>query len=102
MRIWHVRIALLLKLKQFTTVEAEAASFGSLENNVDLYYQYYPEQYGNRRGSMLPFGFRVLLAELPLHVGKPMEALDRLYALLALVEKISKLKGKTLLKGKLF
>ena len=88
LRIWQVRIALLLKLKQFTTVETEAAAFGSLENNVDLYYDYYPEQYGARQGSMVPFGFRVLLAELPLHVGKPLDAMDRLYSLLALVEKI--------------
>ena len=98
LRIWHVRIALLLKLKQFTTVEAEAAAFGNLENNVDLYYQYYPEQYGqNSQGSMVPFGFRVLLAELPLHVGKPLDAMDRLYALLALVEKISMSKGKVIM-----
>jgi len=88
LRIWQVRIALLLKLKQFTTVETEAAAFGSLENNVDLYYDYYPEQYGTRQGSMVPFGFRVLLAELPLHVGKPLDAMDRLYSLLASVEKI--------------
>jgi len=88
LRIWQVRIALLLKLKQFTTVETEAAAFGSLENNVDLYYDYYPEQYGGRQGSMVPFGFRVLLAELPLHVGKPLDAMDRLYSLLASVEKI--------------
>ena len=88
-----MRIALLLKLKQYTTVETEAAAFGSLEHNADLYYEYYPEQYGARQGSMVPFGFRVLLAELPLHVGKPLDAMDRLYNLLALVEKIL-LKGK--------
>ena len=78
----------LLKLKQLTTVETEAAAFGNLENGVDLYYEFYPEQYGSRQGSMVPFGFRVLLAELPLHVGKPLEAMDRLYHLLAVVDKL--------------
>ena len=53
LRIWQVRIALLLKLKQFTTVETEASAFGSLENNVDLYYEYYPEQYGARQGEFI-------------------------------------------------
>lgn len=93
LKIWHVRITLLLKLKQLTTVESEASAFGTMENNVDLYFQYYPEQYGSRQGSMVPFGFRVVLAELPLHVGKPLDAMDRLYALLAEVEKIIQ-KGK--------
>jgi len=87
LRIWHVRIALMLKLKQFTTVETEAAAFGNLEN-VDLYYQHYPEQYGDRQGTMVPFGLRVLLAELPLHLGKHLEAMDRLYGLLAKVNRL--------------
>ena len=88
LRIWHVRIALLLKLKQFNTVETEAGSFGNLDN-VDLYYQHYPELHGQeRQGSMVPFGFRVLLAELPLHLGKPLEAMDRLYSLMARVDRL--------------
>ena len=87
LRIWHVRIALMLKLKQFTTVETEATAFGNLDN-VDLYYQHYPEQHGDRQGSMVPFGFRILLAELPLHLGKPLEAMDRLYGLLAKVDRL--------------
>ena len=49
---------------------------------------------------MVPFGFRVLLAELPLHVGKPLDAMDRLYNLLALVEKIL-LKGMYVVAKKL-
>ena len=78
----------MLKLKQFNTVETEAASFGNLDN-VDLYYQHYPELHGEeRQGSMVPFGFRVLLAELPLHLGKPLEAMDRLYSLMARVDRL--------------
>ena len=87
LRIWQVRIALLIKLKQFNTVEGEAAAFGDLDK-VDLYYDYYPDQYGGRRGSMASFGFRLLIAELPLHLGKPLDAMDRLYSLLAKVEQL--------------
>ena len=69
-------------------METEAASFGNLDN-VDLYYQHYPELHGEeRQGSMVPFGFRVLLAELPLHLGKPLEAMDRLYSLMARVDRL--------------
>jgi hypothetical protein len=32
-------------------------------------------------GCMVPFSLRILLAELPQHIGKPNEALDRLYYL---------------------
>ena len=38
---------------------------------------------------MVPFAFRVLVAELPQYLGKPYETLDRLYALLATVQKVS-------------
>ena len=34
--------------------------------------------------------FRILIAEIPLHLGKPLDAMDRLYALLAKVEEILK------------
>jgi hypothetical protein len=87
LKIWHVRMALLVKLKQFNTVEAEAAAFADLDK-IDLYYDYYSGDNGGRRGSMVPFAFRVLLAELPLHLGKHLEAMDGLYAILAIVNKI--------------
>ena len=38
LQIWWVRLALLLKLRQFSTAEAEAAAFGDLDT-PDLYYQ---------------------------------------------------------------
>ena len=79
-------------MKQFNTVEDEAAAFGDLDK-VDLCYDYYPSQYGGREGSMVSFGFRILLAELPLHLGKPLDAMDRLYALLTKVEQLLQ-KGK--------
>jgi hypothetical protein len=40
-------------------------------------------------GSMVPFAFRLLLAELPQYLAKHQEALNRLHALLATVRKVS-------------
>lgn len=87
LQIWHTRLALLVKLKQFSMAEVEAEPFESLDK-PDMFYQYYPDTYPDRRGSMAPFSFRVLLAELPQYLGKPHDALDKLYALLATVKQI--------------
>jgi len=92
LKVWQVRIALLIKMKQFNTLEDESAAFADLDQ-VDLYYEYY-EKYGGRQGSMVSFGFRILIAEIPLHLGKPLDAMDRLYALLAKVEEILKNEAK--------
>jgi len=40
-------------------------------------------------GSMVPFAFRLLLAELPQYLTKHQEALNRLHVLLATVRKVS-------------
>ena len=88
---------LLVQLKQFSTVEVEAEVFGDLDR-PDLYYEYYSkiEPHNsqnldiNKVGSMVPFGFRLLLAELPQYLGKHHEAIDRLHHLLATVDKILK------------
>jgi hypothetical protein len=92
-----VRLFLLVQLKQFSTVEVEAEVFGDLDK-PDLYYEYYSriEPHNsqdldvNKVGSMVPFGFRLLLAELPQYLGKHHEAIDRLHQLLATVDKILK------------
>ena len=84
-------------MKQFSTVEVEAEVFGDLDR-PDLYYEYYsrietqnPQNLDiNKVGSMVPFGFRLLLAELPQYLGKHHEAIDRLHHLLATVDKILK------------
>jgi len=39
-------------------------------------------------GSMVPFAFRLLLAELPQYLTKHQEALNRLHVLLATVRKV--------------
>lgn len=87
LQVWFVRIALLIKLRMFAVAELEAASFGSLDQ-PDLYYGFYPDIYGSRIGSMVPFGFRILLAELPMHLGQFSEALNRLHVILNIVNQI--------------
>lgn len=42
----------------------------------------------NVLGSMVPFGMRVLHAELPHYLGRSQEALDRLYYVLAIIQKV--------------
>uniref|UniRef100_T1J077 Uncharacterized protein n=1 Tax=Strigamia maritima TaxID=126957 RepID=T1J077_STRMM len=86
-QIWFVRIALLVKLRQFAIAEVEAAPFSTCDQ-PDLFYEFYPDIYGPRKGSMVPFAFRVLLSELRLHLGHFSEALDRLYSILTTVEEI--------------
>lgn len=41
-----------------------------------LYFQYYPEMYKKKEGSIACFSFRVLLAELPIYFGDPRQSLD--------------------------
>ena len=90
-----MRLFLLVQLKQFSTVEVEAAAFSDLDK-PDLYYEYYSRidphtqqnTISNKVGSMVPFGFRLLLSELPQYLGKHHEAIDRLHILLGTIDKI--------------
>lgn len=87
LQLWWTRLALLVKLRLFSIAEREAAHFSDLEK-PDLFYQYYPEIHGSRRGSMVPWTMRLLLAELPQHQGKYMVATNNLFKLLASVRRI--------------
>ena len=48
-QVWFVRIALLFKLKSFSSAEAELNAFGDFDN-PDLYYQYYPSIHMGLKG----------------------------------------------------
>lgn len=87
LQLWFTRIALLVKTKAFQLAQAEAEPFGDLDK-PDLYYQFYPEMFGGRPGSIASFSFRLLLAELPSHCGKPKESLTKLFSLLATVRHV--------------
>nr|XP_036286185.1 trafficking protein particle complex subunit 12 [Pipistrellus kuhlii] len=87
LQLWFVRLALLVKLGLFQSAEREFEPFGSLDQ-PDLYYEYYPQLYPGRRGSMVPFSMRVLHAELQQYLGNPQEALDRLHRVKAVCSQI--------------
>ncbi|XP_060515744.1 trafficking protein particle complex subunit 12 isoform X2 [Cylas formicarius] len=87
LQLWFTRIALLVKSKAFNIAQAEAEPFGQLDK-PDVFYQFYPDMYSGRSGSIASFSFRLLLAELPLHCGKPKESLTKLFSLLATIQKM--------------
>lgn len=69
-------------MRQFELCQSEAEPFGALDR-PDLYYDFYPEMYSGRKGSMACFSFRLLLAEFPSHLGNVKAAMDRLTDLMA-------------------
>ncbi|XP_053687753.1 trafficking protein particle complex subunit 12 [Sabethes cyaneus] len=88
LQLWFTRLALLIKLGQFDIACIEAEPFGSL-NKPDVFYEFYhPDMHSDKKGSMAPFSFRLLLAELPIYLGTPRIALDRLTELLAITNQI--------------
>ncbi|XP_031960406.1 trafficking protein particle complex subunit 12 isoform X2 [Corvus moneduloides] len=87
LQLWFVRLALLVKLNLFQNAEMEFEPFGNLDQ-PDLYYEYYPNVYPGRKGSMVPFSMRILHAELPQYLGNPQESLDRLHSMKTICAKI--------------
>lgn len=89
LQLWYTRLSLLAKLKHFEALRAESQPFGNLDK-PDMYFTFYPELYGTRPGSMAPFAFRLLLAEISSYWSKPREAMDNLHKILSTVEQIIK------------
>ena len=90
LQLWTTRLTLMMtKLHLYPAVEAELSAFEDLDQ-PDLYFEFYPtgDFPAHARGSMVPFALRLLWAELPCHSGKPAETLDRLYQLLAVVDRM--------------
>ncbi|XP_064604975.1 trafficking protein particle complex subunit 12-like [Liolophura sinensis] len=87
LQLWFLRLTLLTKLRLYSLAESESQAFKNLDT-ADLYYDYYPQLHPGKRGSMVPFGMRILHANLPHFLGRTQDALDRLYYILAVVKKI--------------
>ena len=73
-----------MKLKFFREAELELKQFENFERSY-FFYDYHEKEFPNRTGSMVPFGMRVLNAELPLFLGRSEESLANLYKLLSIV-----------------
>jgi len=74
-----------VKMRMYKAASDECEDVGDFDDKVNC-YENYPEYYPNRRGSMVPFGMRVLRANLPYYL-KTGNSLDPLYELLALCRK---------------
>ncbi|XP_041970685.1 trafficking protein particle complex subunit 12 [Aricia agestis] len=96
LQLWLTRFAVLCRIKLYEPLMKEAEPFGDF-SKPDMFYQFYPESHGDRSGSLVPFSLRLLVAELPGHAGRPDQAMDRLYAVLHVIDTmIGNLKeGKT-------
>lgn len=84
LQLWFIRIAVLMKLKLFKEAEQELKQFENFEK-PELFYESQVHFYPDRKGSMVPFGLRMLNAELPQYLNKPEEATANLYKLLKIV-----------------
>ena len=73
-----------MKLKLFKEAEQELKQFENFER-PQFFYEFQTHFYPERKGSMVPFGFRMLNAELPQYLNKPEEATANLYKLLKIV-----------------
>ena len=76
-----------MKLKLYKEAELELKQFENFEKR-EFFYEYQQNSYPNRKGSNVPFGLRVLNAELPLFLGRSDESVSNLYKLLHTVNKI--------------
>ncbi|CAG4939339.1 unnamed protein product [Colias eurytheme] len=87
LQLWLTRFAVMLRIRLHEPLLKEAEPFGDF-SKPDMFYQFYPDLYENRSGSLVPFSLRLLVAELPGHVGKSEEAMDRLYIMLDVIQKM--------------
>ena len=83
-QIWQTRIALLIKLAKYKEADNEARYFTDFEHP-----QFYRKDVEGRVFTIVPFTFRVLLAELSSYCKRGDEALDKL---VVLEEKLGQLK----------
>ncbi|TPX60692.1 hypothetical protein PhCBS80983_g01653 [Powellomyces hirtus] len=82
MRLWFVRIWALTKLKLHEFASSELNKIAPDLNAPQFQYEAYPDIFPGRTGSMISFEIRMFWARMPALKGRPMEAINRLYALL--------------------
>ncbi|CAL8131704.1 unnamed protein product [Orchesella dallaii] len=89
LQLWMTRLALLVRIREFKIAESELEAFNNFDN-PDMYYEYYQDSYGQgRRGSMVPFYFRLLAAEIPQYASKSHnESMDQLRKLHLTIQQI--------------
>ncbi|CAG7828460.1 unnamed protein product [Allacma fusca] len=88
LQLWYTRIALLVRIREFSHADDEIKAFKDFEN-PDMYFEYYPELYNHgNKGSLVPFHFRLLAAEIPQYMRKISDTLDKLTHILSIVQQI--------------
>lgn len=89
LQLWFTRLTLLAKLGLYDDLLLEVEAFGTL-NRADIFYEFYPEMHGERKGSMAGFMFRLFLCEIPIYSGNKLKALNRLTELKTQCDEIIK------------
>ncbi|RNA21317.1 trafficking particle complex subunit 12-like [Brachionus plicatilis] len=84
LQIWFIRISILLKTKFFKEAEMELKQFDNFEKAEFFYQTKQPGQIG----TFVPFGLRILNAELAHYMGNSNESVSNLYKILSIVKKI--------------
>ena len=87
LQLYFVRLALLVKLQEFDLCKIEATPFCQLDK-PDIFFDFNNHQVNKKSGSIASFSFRLLLAELPMHLGTPKVALENLIDMLDITKKI--------------
>ena len=67
-----------------SSTSVNATNMTTILNGLEYKTRFYPD----RKGSMVPFGLRMLNAELPQYINKPDESISKLYELLNVVQEI--------------
>lgn len=88
-QLWYCRISLLVRIREFAIADSEVEAFKDFEN-PDMYHEFYSDLHGKgRRGSLVPFHFRLLAAEIPQYIRKTNDTFDKLTHILTTIEKVS-------------
>lgn len=76
-----------MKLKYFKEADLELRQFENFDR-FEYFYESHADIYRDRKGSMIPFGLRMLAAELPQYLNRPEESVSMLCRLLDIVNSV--------------